>query len=872
MENVQRFFQANLDIVFFVYGMAFLLMGMAVFMQPKKLSELRLARHIWLLGMFGLTHGLNELLDMWVIIRGSPGIDIIRLSVLISSYVFLFEFGGKFFEAEFKNRSLQGLFRYACPVIGAFLLASAFFSPNLRGTAGNMSRYLLGFPGGILTGMGLIRYKNAEKQLPPDHPSLKYLNWAGGAFLCYAFLGGLVVSPGGYFPANSLNTQLFMAVTGVPVQALRALCALVCAYGIVRILSVFNWEAGEKLRKIIKSENAIERDFHDIVINNSDGIVVTDANGIVKFANPKALMLTGRKQDLLGGQLGWELREGANFEIELPPVNGGDRHGEVSVSGTQWAGKPAYRVAIRDITERKKTEKEMLTIGAVIKQASEAVFITGTDGRITYVNSAFEKLTGYPAAEALGKKPDLLKSGLHEAAYYQEMWTNMEKGIPWIGKILNRKKDGSIIEMRANIFPIKDGSGQTTNYVAIQEDLTAHSSLEAQLMQAQKMEAVGRLAGGVAHDFNNILMAISCYAQLMANNLKNDSAALADLAEIEKAVQKATSFAKQLLAFSRKQRTALQVLSLNDAMKNFEKIIKTLMGETITVELRQDTDIKLVKADPGQISQVVLNLAINARDAMTDGGKLELSTANVILEKPLKTLSGDIPPGGYAVLSVKDSGAGMDRDTFSKMFDPFFTTKPKGKGTGLGLSIVYGIVRSHNAHIAVESSPGKGATFTIYFPVTTAPCGVAAAADGMLSAISKTMTVIIVDDDKPVRESIARSLKEMGQNVVSFEKPAEAVAFAAENSGAADILITDIIMPELNGFDMAERILKLRPGIRVIYMSGYTDPDIFKEHLEKPGIMLLQKPFPMTLLHEYLYRIAAGLDGSAGIPGLGVKH
>ena len=513
---------------------------------------------------------------------------------------------------------------------------------------------------------------------------------------------------------------------------------------------------------------------------------------------------------------------------------------------------------LAEIIEKKRAQGESLKMTEIIRQASEAVFITGTDGRITYVNDAFEKTTGFSAREAIGQKPNLLKSGEHPAEYYAEMWTSMQKGVPWTGRIVNKRKDGVFYTVQANIFPLKDAAGGVTAYVAIQEDVSALSDMEEQLRQSQKMEAVGRLAGGVAHDFNNILMAIDGHARFLTPALGGDAQAQADLGEIRKSVERATALTRQLLAFSRKQRAAFQQLDLRRHLLESEKMLRRLIGENITLGISAG-ETGVIKADPGQLDQILMNLLVNARDAMPDGGGLEIKALRHELALPVPTLFGVMPGGVYAVLSVRDTGHGMDGATIKKIFDPFFTTKAKGKGTGLGLSIVYGIIKHHGAYLTVASQPGRGAAFTAYFPVLACPEEKTdAAVSGPAAAVPPGLTAFLAEDDPSVMASVARMLRELCVEVKAFPDPAKLLEFAADYQGRVDLLITDIVMPGMDGFALAERLAVKYPGAAVVYMSGYTDPDIFKGRLERPGILFLQKPFGAELLAETIVKAAAG--------------
>ena len=517
---------------------------------------------------------------------------------------------------------------------------------------------------------------------------------------------------------------------------------------------------------------------------------------------------------------------------------------------------------LASIVERKRLISDSARMSEIIRQSSEAIFITGTDGKIAYVNEAFERATGFPATEAIGKKPNLLKSGEHAPEYYTEMWTNMQRGVPWSGRIVNRKKDGTFYTVQANIFPIKSGDGEAVSYVSMQQDISPLALMEEQLRQAQKMEAVGRLAGGVAHDFNNILMAIDCYARFLAPALRGNAQAGEDLAEVHKAVSQATGITRQLLAFSRKQKALFQPLKLGSAVLENEKMLRRMLAEGVTLKISAAQDAGTIKADPGQLAQVLMNLLVNARDAMPGGGEICVDVLRQSLPSAVLTPLGEIPAGEYSVLSVHDAGCGMDASTLSKIFDPFFTTKPKGKGTGLGLSIVHGIVQGHGAHLTVASRPGQGTTFTLYFPLlpeTAEQASVAAAPAPVPAAIPAGTTVFLAEDDPTVIASLTRMLRALGAEVEPFQEPAKLLEFTAGFPGKPQLLLTDIVMPGMDGFALAEEFMRLKPGTPVIYMSGYTDPDVFRGRLDQPGIIFLYKPFSPEQLVETLGRaLAAG--------------
>jgi PAS domain S-box-containing protein len=538
----------------------------------------------------------------------------------------------------------------------------------------------------------------------------------------------------------------------------------------------------------------------------------------------------------------------------------------VEVSGRMIeVGGIHYRlVIIRDITERKRAEEAQARLVAAVEQAAESIMVTDTAGTIQYVNPAFERITGYTREEAVGKNPRILKSGVHDDAFYRKLWESLVRGETWSGRFMNKRKDGSLYEEEATLSPVRDAAGQIVNYVAVKRDVTREAQLETQLRQAQKMEAIGRLAGGVAHDFNNILMSILGNSDLALRRLAPGDRLHAYLEEIRLAGHRAADLTRQLLAFSRKQLFQPSVLDLNATLTNLQKMLRRLISEDIHLTLALAPDLGRTKADPGQIEQVIVNLAVNARDAMPRGGTLTLETANVELTEALLSHGEEIPPGRYVMLGVRDTGVGMTPEVKAHLFEPFFTTKPKGKGTGLGLSTVYGIVKQSGGYIEVESEPDQGAFFRVCLPRVDE----AAEATGPGAAIGELRrgneTVLIAEDDDTVRHMTSAVLKECGYVVLTASRGAEALELARRHPGDIHLLLTDVVMPGMTGRDLSAALLNSRPGMKTIYMSGYTDTVLIGHDLDKPGVSFLQKPFtPETLTA----RVRAALDAGTAGPG-----
>jgi PAS domain S-box-containing protein len=491
-----------------------------------------------------------------------------------------------------------------------------------------------------------------------------------------------------------------------------------------------------------------------------------------------------------------------------------------------------------DITDHRRAEDERARLSSVVEQSVNAILITGVDGTIEYVNPSCERLTGYARRELIGRTPRLFKSGAHDAAFYRALWAALAAGTAWAGRFVNKRKDGSLVEVEAVISPVRDAAGRVVSYVASMRDMTQQRRIEDQLRQAQKMEVAGRLAGGVAHDFNNILTVITGRAELLLQRLGPGDPSRRDVQLIQETAQRAASLARQLLAFSRKQVLAPRVLNLNAIVAGMEKMLRRLIGEDIDLVTDLDPALGLVRADPSQIEQVLMNLVVNARDAMPQGGGLTIRTANVDLDDAYARRHVDVRPGPFVLLSVTDTGCGMDPETQAHVFEPFFTTKAPDKGTGLGLSTVYGIVKQSGGHIALESQPGQGTTFTIYLPRVEAGME-PPEPDGPRGGLSRGWeTVLLAEDDEDVRELAREALYACGYTVLEARNGPEALDVAGRHPGPIHLLVTDLVMPHLGGREVARRLARARPDMRVLYMSGYSGDVRIAEEL-----MLIEKPF-----------------------------
>jgi two-component system, cell cycle sensor histidine kinase and response regulator CckA len=643
-------------------------------------------------------------------------------------------------------------------------------------------------------------------------------------------------------------------------------------------------------KQLLHSSRELEKNLallQGITEGTTDAIFVKDLEGRYLMMNSAGARVFGLSIDQVLGKDDAELfdpgagraimerdravlRSGGAQTYEEPAIAGG-------VTRTYLATKAPYRDPggrvigllgiCRDISDRKLAEEQMRQSEQKLRIHFEhtplAVVQWDMQFRVADWNPSAERIFGYSREEALGQHGSFIVPPNFRSQVDQVWGTLLKQSGGTRNANDNLTKDGRTISCEWYNTPLVDDSGRIFGVASLVQDVTERVALEERLRQSQKMEAVGRLAGGVAHDFNNLLTIILGYSQILADGVPAGSRLADSTAQIKSAADKASGITRQLLAFSRKTVLSPQVINLNDVMLNLDSLLRRLIGEDIEVLTAPARDLGSVKADPGQIEQVIMNLALNSRDAMPHGGKLTLETANARLDESYAQAHQPAVPGRYVMLAVSDTGQGMTPETQARIFEPFYTTKEVGKGTGLGLSMVYGIVKQSGGYIWVYSEPGRGTTFKIYLPRVDQPAQTASTEGRPRNLQRGTETILLVEDDSQLRQLSSSVLAHCGYKMLVASTPEEGLAICKANHRDIHLLVTDVVMPRMNGRQLADQVTQIAPKVKVLYISGYTNNAIVHYGVLDPGLWFLPKPFTLSAL---MAKVREVLDSNPSAP------
>jgi PAS domain S-box-containing protein len=641
------------------------------------------------------------------------------------------------------------------------------------------------------------------------------------------------------------------------------------------------------IAEVLLSSDLLEAVPDAIVAVNRDGTILQINSQVQELFGYRRSELIGQKVEMLVperfrdqhhhhrhgfGESPKIRRMGAGLDLYGRRRNGTEFPVEISLSPVAVESGIIVLSAIRDVSDRKRIEQELrqahaelaqktaeqigeyrAKLASIVDSTEDAILTKSLEGTITGWNRGAERIYGYTSEEVIGKhismlvpsdRPDEIPRILEKVAR-GESTEHYES--------VRVTKDGRRLNVSISVSPLRDVNGGIVGASAIARDITAQRRAEDQLRQAQKMEAIGRLAGGVAHDFNNVLGIVNACTEFLRDRIDPTAESSVYVENIKKAADRGAALTRQLLAFSRKQVVKPVVLDVNERLKEMIKLLRPLMGDDVAVVIVPRKPSAIVEVDPGQLDQIVMNLAVNARDAMPHGGRFILETDVVELDEHFADQHQPLNPGKYVMLAVSDSGIGMDKATLGRIFEPFFTTKELGKGTGLGLATVYGITKQSGGYIWVYSEPDRGSTFKVYLPSVEDRLGSSTMSQAE-AAVPKPAkkTILLVEDDEIMRSLTGKMLQEHGYTVAAMHDGKSALDWAKENPGRADLLLTDVVMPWIGGPELADRLTESSPGLKVVYMSGYTG-ELMASHKGLQHGVLLEKPFTRAALLKALH-------------------
>ena len=594
--------------------------------------------------------------------------------------------------------------------------------------------------------------------------------------------------------------------------------------------------------------------------------IATDTQGRIIYANPATSRLSGHSpSEVIGCSLEKLFDLADEHRALIDQCLGGKSAISFETTGKRKAG-PTFPLQVNaaplntdsddhglvvfavDISDLKLAVDEQARLVTAVEHAAESIIVTNPEGIIEYVNPAFEKITGYSRHEVIGHNIELMDSGQHSKTFLSSIIDTLQRGEIWQGRIVNKRKDNSLYETEATVSPIKNKTGEITNYASLQRDVSHEIRLEKQLRQAQKMEAIGTLAGGIAHDFNNLLMGIQGNISLSLLDVEAGSPLLKNLKKIEQYIQNGVDLTKQLLGFARGGKYEISLLNINDLLKE-QNLMFSRTNKEVIFQDKYAPDLWSVEVDRGQIEQVLMNLYLNALQAMSSGGTLITSTGNMTVDKDQYN-PYYVKAGKYVKITIEDTGIGMSEEVQQRIFDPFFTTKEMGRGTGLGLASVYGIVKNHEGFINVYSKKGKGTRFEVYLPASGK--GVPRKEKAREEIVEGKETVLLVDDEAMILDVGDRMLRKLGYKVFTARDGKEAIEVFQKYHGKIDVIILDMIMPRMGGGETFDRIKKMKPDIKVLLSSGYSINGQATEILNRGCNGFIQKPFNLQNLSRNL--------------------